>query len=234
MVQGLKMRYASGLTSNKAKITAQEKLCGFKPDICSSSLIGAERKQPGHRCQGASCLNLCQHICHRGLIDQRNSQPLSLMLRSSVGSSHNSQLKPHDTEHQREVEEEEGRRRVKPNPWLDSLLVVNTVKSPKVYCLSICKQSKEGLYSQEASESSVTAWPSCVFMEPGSNLTCFSLSATPAKDARKWYKAGNQHWLSGQGEGCLACYAETLISIEHLCLIRQCSTLLASCSWKSV
>ncbi len=41
-----------------------------------------------------------------------------------------------------------GRRRgAKPNPWLDSLLAVKTVKSPKVYCLSICKPSKERLYS---------------------------------------------------------------------------------------
>lgn len=38
-------------------------------------------------------------------------------------------------------------KRVKPNPSLDSLLTVNTIKSPKVYCLSICKQSNEGPYS---------------------------------------------------------------------------------------
>lgn len=36
---------------------------------------------------------------------------------------------------------------VKPNPWLDSLLAVHTIKSSKVYCTSICKQSNEGLYS---------------------------------------------------------------------------------------
>lgn len=34
-------------------------------------------------------------------------QPLSLMVRSSVGSSHNSHLKPYDTEQQRKVEGEE-------------------------------------------------------------------------------------------------------------------------------
>jgi len=101
------MRYASGLTSNKTKFAAQEKFCGFKPDICSSTLIGAKRKQPGLQCQGASCVILCQLICHCGLIDQRTSQPLSLMVRSSVGPSHNSYLKPYHTEQQRRVEEEE-------------------------------------------------------------------------------------------------------------------------------
>lgn len=52
-------------------------------------------------------LSLCQLICHCGLIDQRTSQPLSLMVQSSVGSSHKSQLKPYDTEHHGGVVEEE-------------------------------------------------------------------------------------------------------------------------------
>lgn len=38
-------------------------------------LIGAERKQSELQCQGASCLNLCQLICHHDPIDQRTSQP---------------------------------------------------------------------------------------------------------------------------------------------------------------
>lgn len=183
MVQGMKMRYASGFTSNKAKFAAQEKFCGFQPDICSPSLIGAKRKQPGLLCQGASCVILCQLICHCGLIDHRTSQPLSLMVRSSVGSSHNSHLKPHNTEQQRKGEERGGGgKEVKPKPRLDSLPAVSAVKQPKVYCLSICRLSKDRLYSpRKPRKSSLTAWPSCVFMELGSNLTCFSFSAPPAK-----------------------------------------------------
>lgn len=65
---------ASGLTSNKTEFAAQEKLCCFKPDICSLTLNGAERKQSGLWCQGASCVNLCQLICHCGLTDHA-SQP---------------------------------------------------------------------------------------------------------------------------------------------------------------
>lgn len=99
------MRYASGLTSNKTKFAAQEEFCGFKPDICSSSLIGPKKEAAWALVPRRPCLSLCQLICHCGLIDQRTSQPLSLMVRSSVGSSHKSQLKPYDTEHQREVKE---------------------------------------------------------------------------------------------------------------------------------
>ena len=139
--------------------------------------LGLKGSSPGFGAKGASCRNLCQLICHRGLTDQRNSQPLCLMVRSSVGSSRDSQLKPSDTQRRGDVEEEER----KPNPRPGLLLAVNTVKSPKVYCLSVCKPPRRGaLLSQESlTESSLTVWPSCVFIEPGSNLTCLSFSAAP-------------------------------------------------------
>lgn len=207
-----------GSLQTRQKLQLKKKLCGFKPDICSSSLIGAERKQPGPWYQGASCLNLCQLICHRGLIDQKTqpaTQPNGTVICQFISQLAAKTLR--HTTSERSGGGRGGRRRVKQNPRLQSLLA-NTVKSPKVYCLSICWPSQEG------SESSLTVWPSCVFMEPGSNLTCFSFSATPAKDASEWYEAGNQHRLSDHGEGCHACHAGAHICLEYLNLIRQCST----------
>lgn len=132
MVRGLKMRRASGFTSNKTKFAAREKLGGFKADICSSSLVwGPERKQPGLLCQGASCLNLCQLICRCGLIARRTSQPLQP--NGTVICRFISQLAAktwwHRTSESRK--EEEGGRdweregKVKPNPrdWSRSSLL---------------------------------------------------------------------------------------------------------------
>lgn len=145
------MRRASGFTSNKTKFAAREKLGGFKADICSSSLVwGPERKQPGLLCQGASCLNLCQLICRCGLIARRTSQPLQP--NGTVICRFISQLAAKTWWHRTSEsgkEEEGGREGLRKggesetkSPRLESVLAVNTVKSPKVYCLSICQQSK--------------------------------------------------------------------------------------------
>lgn len=150
------MRRASGFTSNKTKFAAREKLGGFKADICSSSLVwGPERKQPGLLCQGASCLNLCQLICRCGLIARRTSQPLQP--NGTVICRFISQLAAKTWWHRTSEsgkEEEGGREGLRKGGEsetkslrLESVLAVNTVKSPKVYCLSICQQSKERLNS---------------------------------------------------------------------------------------
>lgn len=219
MVQGLKMSYASGPTSNKTKITAQEKVCAFKPGICSASPVGAERER-------ARRLNRCQLIfVSMASLTREAASHLGLMIRSSVGSSHNSQLKHHhDTQHWRE-EEEGGERGVKPNPWLDSLL---ERKVRKVYCLSNLRAIQRGtLLSQDASEMSLSAWPSCVFV--WGDLTCFSFAGALAKMKVIWSrKSASVIW------GCHACHVDTRICLEHLELICLRSMQLASCAWKAV
>lgn len=102
--------------------------------------LGPKRKRPRLQCQGAPCLNLCQLICHRGLTDHRASQPLQT--NGTVICLFISKVTAKTwwhTEHQRE-ERRRRRRKRKSGEWnqtprLDSLVAVNTLKSPKVYCL---------------------------------------------------------------------------------------------------